>query len=126
MSPRGVVLREVESRMQFLGLKYTTSGSSLGACSSSTNFIRYGFALVFVVVDNIDCWLVDASTSHRWKPVAAHRVDVPSYVLEELMGSIDVNIVTKRSSLSFGGCRKGYSYCARLKVACNSLKHLSG
>ena len=69
-----------------VGLKYTTSGSSLGACSSSTDFIRYGFALVFVVVDNIDCWLVDASTSHRWKPVAADRVDVPSYVLEELMG----------------------------------------
>ena len=39
----------------------------------------------FVVVDNFDCWLVDASTSHRWKPVAADRVDVPSYILEELI-----------------------------------------
>jgi hypothetical protein len=44
---------------------------------------------------------------HRWKTVAADRVDVPSYVLKELMRYIDVNIVTKKSSLSFGGRRQG-------------------
>jgi len=32
-----------------------------------------------------DCLLVAASKSHRWKTVAADRVDVPSYVVEELM-----------------------------------------
>jgi hypothetical protein len=32
-----------------------------------------------------DCLLVAASKGHRWKTVAADRVDVPSYVVEELM-----------------------------------------
>jgi hypothetical protein len=51
-------------------------------------FICYGFALFLLLLTilTVGCWLVDASTSHRWKPVAADRVDVPSYVLEELMG----------------------------------------
>ena len=94
--------------MSAVGLEFTTSGSSFGTCSSSAPFYLLWLRLVFVIVDDVDCWLVAASKSHRRKTVAADRVDVPSYVLKELMCYIDVNIVTKKSSLSFGGRRQGY------------------
>ena len=68
-----------------VGLENTTSESSFVACSSSATFYLLWLRLVFVVVHNVDCWLVTASKSHRWKTVAADRVDVPSYVVEELM-----------------------------------------
>jgi hypothetical protein len=68
-----------------VGLENTTSGSSFVACSSSALFICYGFALFLLLFTMFDCWLVAASKSHRWKTVAADRVDVPSYVVEELM-----------------------------------------
>ena len=89
-----------------VGLKYTTSGSSFGACSSSATFCLLWLRLVFVV-DSLGWWLPQRV---RWRG-AGPRDDVMSAVLVD------------RGS-GHGGGSKGYFLFAMASPCCKSSKSM--